>query len=223
MDSAERQAEAQTPSFFEYLSRSDQEAYRSLQTRLSSSDNRYKRHKRLDILQRLLDEIRDFCIRGDDRDSSRSIVCGVCWLTTDRIATNIRQLQVLLNKSKSSINGSLAKLPYAIIPTRGEDWDQLILHLPRIGRNYAEQREWTIRVKVEIQDEMPEPPNFGPDSAIPGENGSENVCFDRFEWEEEYEALYAGWGPGERCEFTQPVRGKYLAYCPGSCSGCACK
>jgi hypothetical protein len=166
-----------------------------------------------------LDEIKQFCIHEDDRDSTRSMVCGVCWLPNGRIATNIQQLQVLLNKSKSAINGALAKLPYAIVPTKGDDWDQLMLLLPQIRGKYAEQREWTIRTKVESASELPDPPDFCPDNPAPVEPGAGDIFFERFGWEEESDGLY-GYGPAARCGFTQAVRGKYVVCFPTSSCHC---
>jgi hypothetical protein len=204
---------AGTPAFFEYLSRSDQEAYRSLQSRGSSADNRYKRNKRADILQRLLDEIKQFCIRDDSRDSTRSIVCGVCWLPNGRLATNIRQLQILFSKSKSAINGALAKLPYVIVPTKGDDWDQLRLLLPHIRGKYAEQREWTIRTQLENQDELPEPMDFCPDNPVPVDVGMDPFS-ERFGSDDDTDGMYGGYGPGPRAGFMDAVGGKYVIWVP---------
>jgi hypothetical protein len=200
-----------TPSFFEHLFRHDQAAYRTLQARISSSDNRYKRHRRLEIMQRLFDEVRQFCVRGDSGDSIRSVVCGLCWLPNDTLALNIRQLQVLLSKSKSAINSSLARLPYAVVPNKGEDWDSLMALLPQLRGRSADQREWTIRRKTETTNALPDPPDLPIDNPITAENRPEDLFLERFGWEEDPIIPTPAPGPRQQWGVARPVRGKYVA------------
>jgi len=135
------------PAFYEILSPSDQEGYQKLRASLSSSQNKYKRNKRLSSLQYALNEIQKFCIRGDQDDWRRSLVCGVCWLGLD-IAINTRQLRLMIDKCKSSINGALSKMGYGTMVVKGEGSAPLLSAIPQLRGNFLEQRMWTIRKRI---------------------------------------------------------------------------
>lgn len=130
--------------FYSDLSPSDKFQYDEMRQRFSSCDNKYNRNRRLETFQENLDEIKKFCLRGNEDDRKRLIACGVCWIK-DGIATNIRQLKYLLGKSKSTINGSLQKMGYDTIPPKGLDAIPLIEALPYLENNFNELRQWTIR------------------------------------------------------------------------------
>ena len=133
------------PKFLEFLSDEDQKHYEELRLKVGSPDNRYTRNRRLETLRSSLNSIREFCIRKDEDDWRRCLVCGIYWFDNGDIAINIRQLHLLIMKSKSTINGALAKMGYETIPTKGEDADRLNEAIPFLAQQYNEFRQWTIR------------------------------------------------------------------------------
>ncbi|OHT09611.1 hypothetical protein TRFO_21404 [Tritrichomonas foetus] len=132
------------PEFFNLLSQDDQRQYHELRQTVGSPDNRYNRNKRLETFNEILDAIRQFCQRGDGEDWRRYLVCGVCWLGCD-IAINTRQLRILILKSKSTINGALAKMGYTTIPIKSHDPTELVENIPFLKSHPQELRQWTTR------------------------------------------------------------------------------
>lgn len=152
----------ETPDYFNLISEEDQCQYRELQKILTSPENRYARNRRIETLKESLEEIRKFCIRNDENDWKRCLVCGVIWLNENKssndvkkkneeknnfesISINIRQLKVILDKSKSTINGAMAKMGFVTFPTKGDDQDILYKAMPYFEGKYFEMRQWTIR------------------------------------------------------------------------------
>ena len=151
------------PNYYNLLSEEDKLAYNELRNELSSSERKFKRYKRVRSFQDALQLIYQFCIhhdsndwkrcRGDINDPIRSLVCGICWIGYD-IAINTRQLRILINKCKSSINGALAKMGYGISPIKIDSTDQLTAALPLLKGNFVEQRMWSVR-KIVIASPAP--------------------------------------------------------------------
>jgi hypothetical protein len=139
----------QDPMFFSLLDADDQRRYLDMRSVLRNSEKRYKRNKRIESLQDALDMIQEFCVRHLPDDWKRSLVCGVCWLGSD-IAVNTRQLQLLINKCKSSINGALSKMGYGAAPVKSTTMYSLLSYLPYLQGNFVEQRQWTVRRKVSM-------------------------------------------------------------------------
>jgi hypothetical protein len=135
----------QQPRFFDLLSSDDQEKYQSLRSVLSSSDCRNNRNQRLDKFQEMFAVIREFCDRSDDGDADRFLVCGVCPLD-GCVAINIRQLHILLDKCKSSINGSFQRMGSATVALKGHVLDTFLAKIPQLKSNYNELREWSVRI-----------------------------------------------------------------------------
>jgi hypothetical protein len=108
---------------------------------------RNRRGKRLEGFSELLGSIRSFCIRNREDDWKRCLVCGVCWLPSG-LAINNRQLSLLINKCKSSINGSLQKMGYSTLQSRTESTGALCDSIPLLRDNFNELREWTVRFFV---------------------------------------------------------------------------
>ncbi|EAY11697.1 hypothetical protein TVAG_487990 [Trichomonas vaginalis G3] len=134
----------ENPIFFDLLSREDKRAYSTLRADLWSLENKFKRNKRLSSLQKSIDQIREFCIRNDSDDWKRCMVCGIVWLGDD-IAINIRQLKLLVNKCKSSINGALLKMGFESSTAKNDGFKKLLDFMPSLRGNFSEQRMWTIR------------------------------------------------------------------------------
>jgi hypothetical protein len=137
------------PMFFTLLDEEDRKKYRELQGILRHSEKRYKRNKRLEGLQDALDAIQEFAIRRQPDDWKRSLVCGVCWIGQD-IAINIRQLKLLVNKCKSSINGALSKMGYGTSAINAPLAPSLLSYIPFLKGNFIEQRQWTVRRRVHM-------------------------------------------------------------------------
>jgi hypothetical protein len=143
-----RASETKPPSFYERLRPEEQASYRAMQAIVGRPENRYNRFRRLATLKTSVDEIRKFCIRGDDRDSARCLVCGICWLDGEEIGINTRQLRILIAKSKSSINGAFAKMNYVTCPSKEREIARLCRALPLLKKFPAELRQWTIRSPI---------------------------------------------------------------------------
>lgn len=146
------------PKYFNLLDEEDQEQYTRLRSTLSSHICRNRRGKRLETFAEMLNAIKTFCIHGDDDDWKRCLVCGVCWLSNG-IAINTRQLGLLIDKCKSSINGSLQKMGYSTLQSRSESAGPLIEAIPELKNNFAELREWTVRLFL-ARTPQPNLPNY---------------------------------------------------------------
>lgn len=145
------------PMFFDLLSDEDKEKYLSIRETISNSDKRYKKNKRIESLQESLDMIQKYCMRNDSDDWKRCLVCGVCWMGQD-IAINTRQLRLLVDKCKSSINGALSKMGYSTAPIKSSITAALLTYIPFLKGNFVEQRQWTVRRKIQFS---PMPPMRG--------------------------------------------------------------
>ncbi|OHT16000.1 hypothetical protein TRFO_42123 [Tritrichomonas foetus] len=134
----------ETPKFFELLSEDDQKQYKELREKVGSPENRYTRNRRLITLKDSFDAIRAFCIKNDEDDWKRCMVCGLCWID-DSICVNIRQLHLIINKSKSTINGALLKMGYSTVPSTGDQRIVVTQAIPYLQNRFNDLRQWTVR------------------------------------------------------------------------------
>ena len=190
------------PDFYDLLTPSEREEYQELARRVGSPENRYNRNRRLVTLQEQLDDIRSFCIRHDGRDSERSLVCGICWLSDNTIAINVRQLIRLFRKSKSSINGALAKLTYETVPTKDEDEQALFNTLPYLRAHYLEQRQWTIRKQSDPSNSEPKRMPLAWDDYMKN-NDLDSLALGVSGWNEDDVDLRLGWGSSDPFDFQK--------------------
>jgi hypothetical protein len=147
------------PYLFHKLSLDLQAEYSALRDQFRSPSHRYNRNRRLVSLQESFDTIRSFCIRGDRDDALRCLVCGIFWFPDGQLATNTRQLHILLAKSKSNINGALVKMKYETLVTKDRERDKIIEALPDLKADWLEVRQWTIRRPAKVTpEEAPNPP-----------------------------------------------------------------
>jgi hypothetical protein len=173
--SADKSRETPLPRFFDLLSDSDKIEYRKLKESLNGGRN--KRGKRLEAFAEMLESVKKYAIRSDEDDWKRCMVCGVCW-TGNGLAINTRQLRLLIDKCKSSINGSLHRMGYN--PASSVDVNaSLIEKMPILKGNFSELRQWTVRQqcvstpqpKVKSQIKQLQPPAFmSPAANIPIED-----------------------------------------------------
>jgi len=134
----------ETPMYISFLNEADCLSYRKLQRSLSTFSYRSPRNQKESDFDSGFLEIKRFALRGDSNDWKRCLVCGVCWLESG-IAINIKQLQCLIRKCKSSINTTMRKLGYSLSASRGDVNDELVAYLPSIQGNTAELRKWSVR------------------------------------------------------------------------------
>lgn len=134
------------PRFLGLLSEKDKMEYFDLKTKLEMKIAKRNRGHRVEDFDSALKSIREYVEKGDSKDMIRSLVCGACWMG-NMIAINTRQIRFLINKCKSSINGSLQRLGYLTNPLHAETWKMLQQKLPYLKDNYIELRQWTIRSK----------------------------------------------------------------------------
>lgn len=133
------------PKFFGLLNKEDQDNYKKLRLTLSSHLCRNRRGKRIETFREMLLAIQGYCIHRNEDDWKRCLVCGICWIQNS-VAINTRQLGLLIDKCKSSINGSLQKMGYNTLQSREESSTYLVEAIPFLVNNYMELREWTVRL-----------------------------------------------------------------------------
>lgn len=143
------------PSFFDLLNKNDKEEYKQMRDEFALDSNRYRRGHRTEVFQNFLKEIHRFCIRNHDDDWKRCLVCGIVWLDNS-ILVNVGRLKRLMNKSKSNVNGVIAKLGYQIEKSKSLGFHQLVEQIPFLRGNYVEQRNWSIRT-LPSRPSSPEP------------------------------------------------------------------
>lgn len=139
---------SQFPKYFSLLPEPEKAGYIRLRNDLVGITKMPAKMRSPEPFLNVLYRIRCFCLRNDENDWKRCLVCGVCWLK-EGIATNTRTLKILLNKCKSSINGSLLKMGYITHHTRNDLTAQLSSAIPILRDNFSEMREWAIRIKKE--------------------------------------------------------------------------
>jgi hypothetical protein len=145
----------------------------------------------------MLDLIKAYAVRGDADDLSRSLVCGLVWLS-DGIAVNIQQLKLLSSKCKSSINGSFGQLGYLPIPSGADAAGELIQKFPFMKDQFTELSQWTIRqlkdtpikIDIGIEPEVLEPQRFD--------------LFARMSLEDEYAKLFREMCPSGSLSYPTP-------------------
>ena len=106
-------------------------------------------NKRLESLQDSIDMIRNYCIRNDSNDWKRCLVCRICWMGQN-IAINNRHLCFLIDKCKSSVNGALTKMGYQTAPIKSSFFQSFLSYIPFLRGNFIEQRQWTVRHRVQF-------------------------------------------------------------------------
>lgn len=126
------------------LSETDKMQYGYLRMVLSQQANKNVRNKRIETFTDTINTIKQFCVRGDNDDWKRCLVCGLAWIGDD-LAVNTHQLRLLIFKCKSSINGSILKAGYNHTLGRVETAKTITRLFPILKDNMSEIRQWTIR------------------------------------------------------------------------------
>ena len=140
-------SENELPKYFENLTKNDQLEYLKLRSLFSSKECRNNRGQRLNKFSEILKTIQNFCVKNDAYDPIRFLVCGICWIPNG-IAINTRQLRLLIDKCKSSINGSLQRIGFSAVTMKDSSYQQLYEKIPQLKDKFKETREWSIRQTV---------------------------------------------------------------------------
>lgn len=144
------------PRFFQILSEDDCLKYNLLRTKFSAHQ-KYRIQRNSDFSSNL-DLIKGFCVRNDEDDWKRDIVCGIFWIN-EYIAVNNSQFSILIDENKSSINNSFKKLGYSVINDKKESLRLLSEKIPFLRNNNHELKEWTLR-RFEAETPSPKLPPF---------------------------------------------------------------
>jgi hypothetical protein len=178
------------PDFFGMLSNDDKDVYMRIRSALSAPSSRNKRNTRIDDFREIIDAI-DIFENTDEQDSwKRCLACGLCKLS-EGIAVNTNQLQKLISKCKSSINGCLKGIGYDQVSSKPSMSDELLQQIPYLRGNTGEYRQWTIRVRstpepVQASDDIT-PPSAGSSTsdgfAFELNFGSPGECKEKSPWE----------------------------------------
>jgi hypothetical protein len=127
------------------LSFKDQAQFCELRRQFAGRDSRYHRNQRMEIFDACFAVMRSFCIRNDETDWVRCLVCGVIWLDPDEIAVNVQQLRYVLGKCKSSINGAFKRMDYDGVPLEPDQVKRITTRIPYLKVHPLELRKWSIR------------------------------------------------------------------------------
>jgi hypothetical protein len=135
------------PAHWDLLSPDDTDKYMELYNRFHEEFGKSRKGERLDTFTDRLDQTRQF-IESSEIDSwKRSLVSGVFFLR-NALLLNIHQLRILVNKCKSSMNGSLQQLGYCAQLPRPDLEQELFAKLPLAWRDGGELKTWTFRVRA---------------------------------------------------------------------------
>lgn len=132
------------PSYFDILTAQDKQAFQVLRNSLTPVLTRSSKEKMPENFQTILSSLSDFVNRRQEDKWKRSLVCGFVQLG-NKIGLNTRQLQLVINKCKSSINAGFQSIGYFTVPTEPEDTSALISVFPFLKINCIEARQWTMR------------------------------------------------------------------------------
>jgi hypothetical protein len=137
------------PEHWHLLSSDDAQAYLQLSTIFHASLTKTHNGQRLDTFNERLKKIRTFIEREGGESWRRSLVCGVFFLP-DGFMLHIRQLQILMGKSRSSINGSFQQMGYS---PRSQFHRFDNAYFPGVPHQHmiGQLKNWTMRKKIESE------------------------------------------------------------------------
>lgn len=135
------------PLFIDLLSTEDKVIYNELREEFSSQKYKNRRNRSDNVFKSMIQLISDFINRDKNDVWKRSLVCGIVWIK-DMIIINTHQLRILIDKCKSSINGSFQSIGYEALPSGEEYVSHIISLYPFMKNNYSELRQWTARKLV---------------------------------------------------------------------------
>ena len=146
--SCSTQDDSSLPSEFSYLNPKDKLLFIQMKLMLQTRLNKNHRNHRIEQFQEVLNIIKTFCVRNDQYDWQRFLACGICWIGNSSIGISIRRFSHLLNRCKSSVNGSFQKIGYKSLQGHLDGYE-ILNKIPVLKNHPQELREWTLRVRVE--------------------------------------------------------------------------
>jgi hypothetical protein len=138
--------------YWRTLTDEDKAKYRQLRQRIDPLSFRSARHELALKFQVVVREIQQYCIRSDEDDWKRCVICGIVWLD-GALTISTRQLRRLIGKCKSSINAGFQSLGYETSSMSSHQVSELMRWLSLLVHHGPEAREWTIR-------SVPDPANL---------------------------------------------------------------
>ena len=163
------------------LSPDDRAAFRELksffQKNKVSSSTCFRHHS---SFRDELDRILKFVNRSTEHRQARALMSGVIQ-GNSFICVNSRQLQILMGRSKSSVNNCLQQLGYSSMKPESKSKSFLLSTLPILLKDASLFRQWTVRSLNQENKLLPTP-------LIDRPLMSGNL-FEKFEIENDFESL----------------------------------
>ena len=131
--------------FVAHLPAADQVEYLDMLHYFETTEEMNRRNLGLSTFKSHLEKIYKFIHKGDRLDTYRGFVCGIEF-GTNFILVNTKRLRVLMNRSKSCVNGCLQKLGYTISRQQQDIIGFFGAVLPGINQVFCNSRQWCIRV-----------------------------------------------------------------------------
>jgi len=139
-------ASPRLPAYWSVLDEKDKRGYVELRRTISPLSLRTDRRELAARFRVLLSRIHSYCLRQDEDDWKRCLVCGVAWVDGG-VALNTRQLCVLFGKCRSSISSGLHAVGYGAVSGSADAAASLLRLFPFLKGKCAEMRQWTIRAR----------------------------------------------------------------------------
>jgi hypothetical protein len=166
----------ETTKFLGAMSEPEQDEYRRLKTRFAGPQWRGGRNRGSDLFQQELSAVRVFVMKGDGRDITRGLACGIYWVR-EGVIVNPSRFSVMISKSKSSVNGGFQALGYVSLAVREATSDEILRAL-RLEPQAV--RHWTLRCLV---NECPQAGNAPIESATTsGDSSIDDASTEPNEW-----------------------------------------
>lgn len=133
------------PSLWNLLSFEDQNEYNHLKFMFLNSDRKKQSKTTIHSFQDIFNTTRSYILKGDGKDWTRALVCGIIWLTCCMIVVNTKRIQILTGRSKSSINSSLQQLGYTKTNSDRQTMQTFLNQFPPLRNDPNELKQWTFR------------------------------------------------------------------------------
>ena len=130
--------------YWSVLSQDDKDEFMRLRSTFQHGQKISSKDRRIVTFSKELNLLIRYLERSPENLEARCVLIGVCFVGP-YVCVNTRQLKSYLCRCKSSINGALAKMGYSTAPIKGDLSRGLVMAIPFLKGNFAEQRMWTIR------------------------------------------------------------------------------
>lgn len=140
--------------YYSLLSEEDQLMIKAIRSKLKEPSLKNKRNTRVSDLEEVLKALKLFQDHKMEDKWKRCLISGVVQIDESSYAVNIKQLQKLIYKCKSSINGTFKRMGYSSITNSDNSLKPLIEMIPFLQNNYHELKQWNLRVKQLREEEI---------------------------------------------------------------------